>query len=106
MSFSVPTFPVLGEAMTSAAMLKPLPSTTERVADIVRALLAKRSIARPMSLEDDLREIGISSLDMVNLMLSVESEFDLTIPDAEMTPVNFRSIASIEALVTALAARG
>jgi acyl carrier protein len=85
-------------------MLKPIPSSTERIADIVHALLAKRSIARPASLTDDLRDIGISSLDMVNLMLAVESEFDLTIPDAEMTPVNFRSIASIEAVVRRLTA--
>ncbi len=86
-------------------MLKPIPSAADRVAGIVRTLLEKRSITRPVSIHDDLREIGISSLDMVNLMLSVESEFDLTIPESEMTPANFRSIARIDALVGALLAR-
>src|SRR6476620_2487920 len=42
---------------------------------------------------------GLSSLDMVNLMLAVEAEFDLKIPDREMTPSNFRSIAHIVRLV-------
>ena len=41
---------------------------------------------------------------MVNLMLAVEAEFDLEIPQAEMTPENFRSIETIETLVGALAA--
>lgn len=39
---------------------------------------------------------------MVNLMLAVEDEFDVKIPDADMTPANFRTIARIEALLGAL----
>jgi acyl carrier protein len=39
---------------------------------------------------------------MVNLMLAVESEFGLKIPDRDMTPANFRSILRIDALVGAL----
>ena len=39
---------------------------------------------------------------MVNLMLSVEAEFNLKIPDADMTPRNFRSISAIDALVRSL----
>ena len=45
--------------------------------DVVQRLLAERSISRPVSSDDDLREVGLTSLDMVNLMLSVEAEFDL-----------------------------
>jgi acyl carrier protein len=45
---------------------------------------------------------GLSSLDLVNLMLAVETEFGLKIPDRDMTPANFRSIARIDALVGAL----
>jgi len=50
----------------------------------------------------DLTEAGLTSLDMVNLMLAVEAEFDLKIPDRDMTPANFRTIARIDALVGAL----
>jgi hypothetical protein len=51
---------------------------------------------------DGLKEIGLTSLDMVNLMLAVESECGITIPQAAMTPDHFHSIATIEALVASL----
>jgi acyl carrier protein len=76
--------------------------STERVAQLVRQLMAKRSIDRPVGDDDVLSECGLSSLDMVNLMLAVETEFDIKIPDRDMTPSNFRSIAQIDKLVGAL----
>jgi acyl carrier protein len=39
---------------------------------------------------------------MVNLVLAVESELGIAIPEAEITPANFRSVATIEALVAGL----
>jgi len=33
---------------------------------------------------------------MVNLMLSVEAEFDFTIPQVEITPENFQSVGSLQ----------
>ena len=75
---------------------------TERVALLVHQLLAKRAIERPVGADDDLAASGLSSLDIVNLMLAVEAEFDIKIPDREMTPVNFRSIAQIVRLVRGL----
>ena len=74
----------------------------ERVARIVQRLLAKRAIERAVGPDDDLGASGLSSLDIVNLMLSVEAEFGIKIPDRQMTPGNFGSIARIEALVDAL----
>ena len=76
--------------------------STERVAQLVRQLMVKRSIDRTVGDDDVLNECGLSSLDMVNLMLAVETEFDIKIPDREMTPSNFRSIAQIDKLVGAL----
>jgi acyl carrier protein len=77
-------------------------SSTERVAAVVRRLLADRSITRAFTAQDDLREVGLTSLDMVNLVLAVESELAVSIPEAEITPANFRSVATIEALVEGL----
>ena len=77
-------------------------NSTERVAQLVRHLMAKRSIDRLVNDDDVLSECGLSSLDMVNLMLAVETEFDIKIPDRDMTPSNFRSIAQIDKLVSAL----
>lgn len=76
--------------------------STERVAQLVRQLMARRSIDRLVGYEDVLSECGLSSLDMVNLMLAVETEFDIKIPDRDMTPSNFRSIAQIDKLVGSL----
>ena len=80
------------------------PSTRSRIGDVVGAMLAKRSIHTAAAPDQNLRDAGLTSLDMVNLMLAVEAEFDLEIPQAEMTPENFRSIETIETLVGALAA--
>jgi acyl carrier protein len=74
----------------------------ERVSTLVRALLIKRSVDRPVGRDEDLAEAGLSSLDLVNLMLAVEAEFDISIPEQDMKPGNFRSIARIETLVGAL----
>lgn len=79
-------------------------STAERVTALVRQLLAKRSIVAPVGRDDDLAASGLSSLDLVNLMLAVEAEFDVKIPDRDMTPANFRTMARIEALLGALPA--
>ena len=79
-----------------------LPLAADRIAALVRAILEKRGAVRPVGRDDALSDCGISSLDMVNLMLAVEAEFDLKIPDRDMTPANFRTIARIEALVDKL----
>jgi acyl carrier protein len=72
------------------------------VADVVRRMLLERSIDGTVTADADLREIGLTSLDMVDLVLSVECAFDLQIPEAQITPANFRSIAAIDALVNTL----
>jgi acyl carrier protein len=72
------------------------------VADVVGRILAARAIAQPVLPHADLREAGLTSLDMVSLVLSVESEFGIKIPEREISPTNFRSIATIETLVARL----
>jgi acyl carrier protein len=79
-------------------------SVAERIAGVVRRLLADRSIDRVVRAEEDLRQAGLSSLDMVSLVLSVEEEFDLMVPEAGIMPANFRSIDAISRLVESLRA--
>ena len=74
----------------------------ENVAAVVRRILEERSIQATVLPESDLRDVGLTSLDMVALVLSVEAEFDLTIPESQITPANFRSMSSINALVVSL----
>jgi acyl carrier protein len=53
----------------------------------------------PFPVSTQLSDLGVSSLKMVNLMLAVELEFDIAIPQSDITPENFRSVSSIQALV-------
>jgi acyl carrier protein len=66
-----------------------------KIADIVHRLLQGRSIDREFGFEDNLRDVGLSSLDMTSLVFAVEADFGIEIPDRAITPVNFTSIASI-----------
>ena len=75
-----------------------------QIAAIVDRLLARRSATAGVGPDEDLHNRGLTSLDMVNLMLAVEDAFDIEIPQREMTPDNFRTIAAIERLVGRLVA--
>jgi acyl carrier protein len=77
-------------------------SPRERITAVVRRLLGERYITRTFTAQEELRDVGLTSLDMVNLVLAVESELGIAIPEAEITPANFRSVATIEALVAGL----
>ena len=77
-------------------------SVADRVAALVRKVLDREEINKHVGPDDDLRASGLSSLGLVNLMLSVETEFDLKIPERDMTPTNFRSIMRIAELVDTL----
>lgn len=76
----------------------------DRLLGLVERVLERPGHGPTLPPEASLSELGVSSLKMVSLMLSVEAEFDLSIPQNEITPENFRSINSIEALVRRLSA--
>lgn len=78
------------------------PATAEKIAALVAGLLGKRGINRTVAHDEDLTGSGLSSLDTVNLMLAVEAEFNVKIPDRDMIPANFRTIRRIETLVGGL----
>jgi acyl carrier protein len=80
-------------------------SPQTRVIGVVQRLLADRSIVRTVQPDDDLREAGLSSLDMVSLVLSVEAEFDVLVPEQSITPAQFRSVSAISVLVAELLQR-
>jgi acyl carrier protein len=49
-----------------------------------------------------LQDAGLTSIATVKLMLAIEAAYDIAIPEDDLTPENFRSIAAIEALVARL----
>src|SRR5258708_5119977 len=82
----------------------PTSPSEDKIAKVVHRLLLDHSIDRTFHAQDDLRQVGLTSLDMASLVLSVEAEFDLMVPEREITPANFRSVSTITRLVTALLA--
>ena len=70
-----------------------------RVLALVKAILEQNSIAVEILPASRLVDIGLTSMDMVNLMFGVEAEFDLTIPQSEITPENFQSIEALEQMI-------
>jgi acyl carrier protein len=86
-----------------APHLDALPTARERLLTLVRQILGPAAAARPLPIDVRLADLGMSSMQMVNLMLAVESEFQLTIPPEAITPENFASIGAVEALLARLA---
>jgi acyl carrier protein len=76
----------------------------DRLLRQVAQLLGKPDAAATLPVDGRLSELGMSSIKMVNLMLAVEMEFDITIPQSDITPENFRSVGTIEALLAKLLA--
>jgi len=72
----------------------------EELVTLVKQLLGAHAVVpKPFPVDQQLSELGVSSLKMVNLMLAVELEFDIAIPQSDITPENFHSVAAIQALV-------
>jgi acyl carrier protein len=71
-----------------------------RIVVLVQTILEQNSITADVHPESRLVDVGLTSMDMVNLMLGVEAEFDFTIPQGEITPENFQSVETLERMVT------
>jgi acyl carrier protein len=82
-------------------LFRPAFEPEAKIADVVHQLLRDRSIDRAFAFQDNLRDVGLTSLDMTNLVLSVEAEFAIRIPDRAIT-ANFMSVETIGRLVASL----
>lgn len=82
----------------------PAHSRRERLSKLVRQILGAPAQSRPLPVDARLSELGMSSLKMVNFMLAIETEFGAVIPQREITPEHFESIASVERLLAKLGA--
>ena len=71
----------------------------DRVVAIVKTILGQNSISADVHPELRLVDVGLTSMDMVKLMLDVEAEFEFTIPQTEITPENFQSVKSLELMI-------
>ncbi len=72
-----------------------------RIVLLVKGILEQNEIQADVPVEAKLVDIGLTSMDMVSLMLGVEAEFDFTIPQSEITPENFQSVQTLERMIVA-----
>jgi acyl carrier protein len=70
-----------------------------RLLALVKSILAQNAIVADLEPATRLVDVGLTSMDMVNLMLAVEAEFDFTIPQGDITPENFQSVETLNRLV-------
>jgi acyl carrier protein len=70
-----------------------------RILALARSILEQNAIAAELTPESLLVDVGLTSMDMVNLMLGVEAEFDFTIPQSEITPDNFQSVKTLQRMI-------
>ena len=71
----------------------------DRILALVKSILEQNAITAEVNPESLLVDVGLTSMDMVNLMLGVEAEFDFTIPQSEITPENFQSVETLRRMI-------
>ncbi|QOZ48885.1 acyl carrier protein [Bradyrhizobium sp. CCBAU 53340] len=89
----------LGPGRRPAEMYDFSVNVQNRVISVVRSVLQQNEIAADVHPESRLVDIGLSSMGMVELMLKVEAEFDLILPQFEITPENFQSVKAMEQMI-------
>jgi len=77
-------------------------SARHRVAEVVERHLAECSINGPVCPDANLLEVGLNSIDILNLVLSLEAEFDFMMPESEIKPENILTIAALSRLIERL----
>jgi len=78
-------------------------STADRVRSVLK-LHAKLSVdASTLAENDDLYAVGLSSFSTVQLMLALEEEFNIEIPDKMLNRRSFESVAAITGVVETVA---
>jgi acyl carrier protein len=80
-------------------MQKPDADIQSRVTTLVKSILTQNAVVADVAPDAKLVDVGLTSMDMVNLMLGIEAEFDFMIPQDLITPENFQSVETLERLV-------
>ena len=77
-----------------------------RILSVIRNILNQNDVIAEIRAETQLVDIGLHSMDMVALMLGVEAEFNITLPQPEITPENFESVRTLESMIRKLGPTG
>lgn len=77
----------------------PSAAVENKIITLVESILAQNGPAGGIARDTTFADAGLTSMEMVNLMLAVEAEFDMTLPQSDITPENFTSAATVAQLV-------
>ena len=71
-----------------------------KIFDQVVAILSELSGTESIRLEDELKnDIGLDSFGLVNLILTLEERFGITLDDSDMNPFDLTDVESVVRLV-------
>ena len=71
----------------------------DRLIALVRDVISDHPLARPDRIPESLAEAGLTSLDLVRLVLGIEREFGVSVGADDLDPANFETLDGLEALV-------
>lgn len=77
-------------------------TSIDKIGEIVAVIAAQHGLVGPFAPDDLLVDRGMTSMAMVDLMLAVEADFDVTIPQRDLTPANFQSMKALARLLDRL----
>jgi acyl carrier protein len=82
-----------------------MPEMTERVLQVIAT--SKRIPLEQVTIDSEFLQLGIDSMDAVEILFALENEFDISIPDDEVRHVrNVRQmVEGVEKMVAAKSAR-
>jgi acyl carrier protein len=89
----------LADLQVEAQKMHAVNDVKDRILALVKSILAQNAITAEVNPETLLVDVGLTSMDMVKLMLGVEAEFDFTIPQSEITPENFQSVETLQQMI-------
>jgi acyl carrier protein len=73
-----------------------------RYEEVLRPHLPFAEPDRPLQGADDLRELGLDSMETIQLLLDLESSYGLTFPDELLTAETFTSVGGLWEAVSQL----
>lgn len=74
----------------------------EKFEALLRRHLSEIDESQPVGADDSLANLGLDSLATVGLLMELEEEFDIIVPDQMLTPESFRTLRSLWEMVSGL----
>jgi acyl carrier protein len=81
----------------------------ETVTDVLRKVIAQQAHLDPSAIKPEsvLSELGVTSLDLVEIIMTIEDKYDVTIPvDAVEAWNNYKTVANLIELGNSLCLQG